>query len=237
MAARSMMIQARWNQVGMQNQGFMYAIMPGLRELYSDDESLMKSVACHEEPFNTHPYLAGVIVGASLNMEADGVPKNRIATMTRSAMGILGSLGDPFFWAAVAPLASALAALSAIMLNPWFGLLVFFAVYGYYEIPVRSGGVFLGYRMGEKAVALVARRLSARRAGPIRALAAFAAGILLPVASARYSASADTGIAVTVVTGLLALVGAEIVRRQWITGPALLIFSITGAVGAFMWMA
>jgi len=236
MATRSLMIQARWNQVGMQNQGFMYAIMPGLREIYDDDEALMKSAACHEEPFNTHPYLAPVIIGATLNMEENGVPKNRIATMKRSAMGILGSLGDPFFWAAAAPLASALAALFAVMFNPWAGLLVFFALYGYYELPVRSGGLFLGYRMGEKAVALVARRLSARRAGPIRALAAFAAGILLPVASARYSASTGTGIAVIVVTGLLALAGAEVVRRQWITAPALLVFSIAGAVGAFLWM-
>jgi len=53
---RQFLLQGCWNYEGMQNVGFAYAILPALREFYSNrPEEGLKAVKRHLEFFNTQP--------------------------------------------------------------------------------------------------------------------------------------------------------------------------------------
>jgi PTS system mannose-specific IID component len=156
---RSLLLQASWNFGRLQNVGFLFTMAPALRWLYQGDE-LERAFARHLEKFNTHPYLAGPILGVTLELEAkrkagkeDLVDVESFKEMT---MAPYGAMGDSFFWGAMRPLAAVLAlffALHGSMLAP----LVFILVFNIPHLWCRLLWFWKGYHQGLSMVQTIRR--------------------------------------------------------------------------------
>ncbi len=149
---RSFFFLAAHNYERMQNVGFGYAMMPALTRLY-EGERLRAAMTRHLEFFNSHPYMAGALLGASVKLEeevaAGHLPPERVQNFKRCLMGPLAAIGDNFFWASLRPFGAAWAiagVLSGILWAP----LAFLALYNVFHLTLRAYGVFAGYRHGER---------------------------------------------------------------------------------------
>ena len=82
--------------------GFAFAILPVLRELF-EGSKLDEAVRRHAEHFNAHPYLAGLALGATARLEADGSAPELMRRFKSAIKGPLGGMGDALMWAAWLP--------------------------------------------------------------------------------------------------------------------------------------
>lgn len=141
---RSMLIQACWNFENMQSVGFLYSILPGLREIYAHDPSALRDAAKrHMEFFNTHPYFSSPLIGMSLAMEDKArrgeISPGDINSAKVGLMGSLGAIGDSCFWGSLKPLASLIAVLLSL-LNPFLGLATLLILFNYFHLKTRIDG-------------------------------------------------------------------------------------------------
>ncbi|HAK60912.1 MAG TPA: hypothetical protein DCO77_11100 [Nitrospiraceae bacterium] len=157
---RALLIQASWSFDLLQSMGFAYAMLPVLRKLYPDKAEFASRLNLHTEYFNTQPYLASFILGAAVKMEEDrafGRNDNVDSAEMKSAlMAPLGAVGDGFFWAALKPFAATIA-VSLLIVGVWWAPLLYLLLYNVWHVGLRINLLFLGYRSGGDAVALIER--------------------------------------------------------------------------------
>ena len=133
---RSQFLQGSWNYERMQNGGWAYSLIPALKKLYPQREEASAALERHLEFFNTHPYIAALILGVTLALEeerANGVSIDDAAIqgVKVGMMGPLAGIGDPVFWFTVRPILGAIAASLATggsILAPLFFFLVWNAI-------------------------------------------------------------------------------------------------------------
>lgn len=151
MHLRSYFLLSCLNSERLMNIGFAYSIMPGLKNIYKKREELLNSAIRHLEFFNTHPYLACIILGAVIKEEQrlkEGICREEhISTLKRSCMGPLGAIGDVFFWATIRPLCSLFGA-SIFFFHPSLSIPLFLFLYNLFHIPTRCIGLKKGYKLG-----------------------------------------------------------------------------------------
>ncbi len=160
---RSLLLQAAWNFERLQNIGFAYCMEPALRELYPDPRERAAALRRHLELFNTHPYMAGYILGAALRAEEE-VAAGRLGGGQASALkqGLapaLAAVGDSFFWATLRPAAAVLAVAWLWMApSPWdlAAPLVFLAAYNLPGLWMRLHSLQAGYEKGDSVAVHVA---------------------------------------------------------------------------------
>lgn len=156
---RSILQQGSWNFERMQNLGFIYQLMPGLRRLYGLNPPA-EVLQRHTDYFNTHPYMASWIAGTVLRLEEKqlaGEPTPLDATAFRNmVMAPYAAMGDALFWGALRPLAAVVGLLLAIQGVIWapLALLVLFNLP---HLLCRCGGWLLGYRLELGSVELLQR--------------------------------------------------------------------------------
>lgn len=177
---RAFAVQGSWNYETLTGTGFAFVILPALRRIYADDrEGLEAALRRHEEPFNSHPYLAPVAVGAVIRMEEDGESPAVIDRFKAALRGSLGTLGDQLVWAGWRPVCL-LGALALLLLGaPWWGaVLTFLALYNIGHVAIMYWGLSLGLAEG--------RGVAERLQGPVRdtqprlmAVGAFLAGLVM----------------------------------------------------------
>jgi len=109
---RSLLIQGAWNYQGMQHLGFLWALLPALRDL--PEERRREALARAAGFYNAHPYFGGYLLGAVARLEAEGQGE-AAARLKKAALTPLGASGDRLFWAGLRPL-SGLAGLLALLL-------------------------------------------------------------------------------------------------------------------------
>jgi PTS system mannose-specific IID component len=160
---RSLLLQASWNFERMQNLGVLFVLAPALRRLYRG-EARAEAFRRHLGNFNTHPYLASPIFGASLALEEQ---------QARGEAGALGSdecrnmlmapfaaIGDALFWGGLRPLAAGIALLFAVRGSLWAPV-VFLLCFNLPHLWLRGVGLVWGYRLGISVVESLQRfRLS-----------------------------------------------------------------------------
>lgn len=228
MLARSFAVQGSFNYRTLIGTGFAYVLLPALRRTYAGRpaEELDAAVLRHQEPFNSHPYLVGVAVGAVARLEQEAAPAPVIDRFKGALRGSLGSLGDVLFWAGIRP-ASLLLALLIFALGapPWAAVLAFLLPYNVGHVATRVWGFRLGLRHGAGVAAglrgapLAEFGMSARRVG------AFLLGAFVPL----LAGGALTGVRalpIAVLVAAAALIGiarGEVVRVPAVVGLVLLI--------------
>ncbi len=206
---RSLLIQASWSFDRMQSLGFAYAIEPLLRRLYPDQEEYRSRLSLHMEYFNTQPYLAAFILGATARTEqerASGLNKAvDIQGLKSTLMAPLGALGDSFFWGALRPLA-AMIAVALLITGAWWAPLVFLVLYNIWHVGLRASVFVWGYRSAGDAVALMARYSFTKWARLFKAVSLAVIGGMVGMASLwrpELKLTASLPSAVNTVAGLM----------------------------------
>jgi mannose PTS system EIID component len=147
---RSFAIQGSWNYRNMIGGGFAFALLPVLRRLFEGDR-LEEALSRHCEHFNAHPYLAGLALGATARLEADGADAEVVRRFKTAIKGPLGALGDSLIWASWLP-TTALFGLIAHFLGaaPWVCVLLFLVPYNVGHLVLRAWGFQAGLRWGHE---------------------------------------------------------------------------------------
>jgi len=106
-------------------------------------------IARWSAPFNAHPFLAGLALGALVRMSQDGVPEETQRRFREAIRSPLGALGDGLIWAGWLP-ATALLAGSGVLLgaSPFWSLCLFLGLFNAVHLPLRAWGVRAGLRGG-----------------------------------------------------------------------------------------
>ena len=165
---RSLFIQSLWNFEGLQNMGFLFVIFPALKKLYPEKVKRKEVLLRHVEFFNTHPYMASMIVGLVAKMEQESsqkglVSSDEISTVKKNMAGPLAAMGDALFWGTFRPLVAIVTAgLMLFSFKVDFGInlillpIFFIVIYNLVNLPFRYWGILISYKMGGKIIGRVA---------------------------------------------------------------------------------
>jgi PTS system mannose-specific IID component len=164
---RSTFLQGSWNYERMQNGGYVYAMIPAIKKLYTTKEDQVQALERHLEFFNTHPYVASPIIGVNLALEEDRangaqVPDEAIQGVKVGMMGPLAGVGDPVFWFTVRPLLGALGA-SLAMGGSILGPILFFVLWNV----IRFGFMWYTQEFGYTTGTAITKDLSGGLLGKI----------------------------------------------------------------------
>ena len=151
---RSTFLQGSWNYERMQNGGWVFALIPAIKKLYTNKEDQIAALKRHLEFFNTHPYVASPVIGVTLALEEDkanGAPVDDAAIqgVKVGMMGPLAGVGDPVFWYTVRPILGALGA-SLAMGGSILGPILFFVLWNVIRWAFMWYTQEFGYRVGTK---------------------------------------------------------------------------------------
>jgi PTS system mannose-specific IID component len=154
---RSFLLQASWNFEKLQNLGFFYMILPGLRCIYGDE--IPGDVRQrHVSYFNTHPYFAPLVGGTVLRLEAKSFAGDALAvgseTYKSMVMAPFAAMGDALFWGGVRPLAALIGLMVASQGSLWAPV-VFLALFNVPHLLVRGSGLMLGYLKDLRSIEMV----------------------------------------------------------------------------------
>ena len=152
---RLLLLQASWNYQRMQGLGFLFALLPGLRKLYPE-EKLRDASVRHAGYFNTHPYLAPLVVGAVLKLEEERATYGEdrsidIDDFKEIVAAPYAAIGDALFWGGLRPLVAAVSLFFAIKGIIWAPL-IFLLLYNLVPFWFRIVFFEYGYRYGIQSV-------------------------------------------------------------------------------------
>jgi len=184
MFARSFAIQGSWNFRTLIGTGFAFVLLPALRAIYRDSpDQLAAAVERHSQIFNSHPYVAGIAVGAVARLEAEHADPDVIDRFKSAVRGSLGGLGDRLVWAGWRPVCALLALGLVFAGAPWWaGAAFFLASYNVGHIALRAWSFRLGLEHGRYVGERLRRSHIAEAQRALAGAGAFALGLVLPMA-------------------------------------------------------
>lgn len=191
---RTFFLQGVWNYDRMQNVGFAFSMKPALARLHGrEPASLREALLRHLEYFNTHPYMAAALLGASVRLEEQVASGDRrpdeVTSFKNGIMGSYGAIGDSFFWAALRPLGGVVAVALVLAGAGSAGPLLFVVGYDVIALAVRSYGYFGGVALGPMIVAKLARLDFAGATRRIKMAAAAVAGLAAALWAAWFTSA------------------------------------------------
>ncbi|MES2307140.1 MAG: PTS system mannose/fructose/sorbose family transporter subunit IID [Gemmatimonadota bacterium] len=189
---RLLAVQAAWTYERMSGIGVGHASAPLLRDLYatSSPEERRAAVARSAEFFNSHPYLAGVAVGAVVHAERERVPGAAIVRLRTALSGPLGALGDQLIWAGEVPVLIGLALAATPWLGAWTVVLVV-VIHNVLRLWLTAWGLDIGLREGLGVGAALQRSWLPQAAARAQSAAAFAVGLAIPIVAWQLLAGAS----------------------------------------------
>ena len=147
----SVFLQASFNYERMQGGGFTLAQLPCLEKIYKDDkEGLSAAMNDNLEFINTHPNLAGFLMGLLISLEEGKEDRKTIKGLKLALFAPIAGIGDAIFWFTLLPIVAGISA-SFAMAGSVIGPIIFFAVYATIFV-LRIAWTHLGYNLGVKAV-------------------------------------------------------------------------------------
>ena len=128
----------------------VFGIGPLLRKIYKDDD----------EYFNTMPWLANIVLGATLALEdKEGITSlDAVQNIKVSLMGPLAGIGDTLFWTLLPTIMGSIAGYMALEGNP-IGVILWLIV-NLIFICIRTQLMWIGYREGTKLITKVGSKLA-----------------------------------------------------------------------------
>jgi PTS system mannose-specific IID component len=208
-------IQGSWNYETLLGNGVGFCIEPALRLLPGGKHSpeFKAALARESKYFNAHPYFAAVAVGALARVELDLEPPERIERFRAALPGPLGSVGDRLIWAGWMPFCSLVAlAVFGVGGSPWEVVGTFLILYNVVHVGVRVWGLNTGWNHGLRVASALGHPILRRGPPHVARLAAFAAGIGLPLALSRVIGPGRAYTGIVLVAAIVG--GAVIVRLQ-----------------------
>lgn len=205
-------VQAAWTYERMAGIGVGHAAAPLLRSHYRDAPPAERraAVARSAEYFNSHPYLAGVAVGAVVRAERDGVPGVAISRLRTALSGPLGAMGDQLVWAGEVPALMGLA-LAAVPWIGWWTVPLLLVAHNAWRLWLTRWGLDIGLAEGLGVGAALQRSWLPRAASGAQRFGAFAVGLGVPILAGWVLA----GAAARQVWAILGLAALGVVLMRW----------------------
>jgi PTS system mannose-specific IID component len=202
-------VQAAWSYERMSGIGVGHAAAPLLRELYrgATPGQRRAAVARSAEYFNSHPYLAGVAVGAVVRAERDEVPGATISRLRTALSGPLGSLGDQLVWTGEVPALMGLA-LALLPVIGWWSVVLVLIVHNSLRLRLTLWGLDLGLAEGLRVGAALEKSGLPGFARRLQRVAAATVGMAIPVTAVWLLGEVPEASMLEV--GAVALVGAAL---------------------------
>jgi len=169
----------------MQNIGFVYSLLPGLKKLFPDD--INRAAGKYLPFFNTHPYMAPTVIGVFLNLEENGETET-IDKIKNTIPNTLAAIGDSFYWATVKPIFSLLV-LFSIILDRFLGIFLMLLLYNSAHLWVMIRGFHRAYSSGLAGALEIGRVLSIDRSKQLSSTIPLAAGMVLAALPGWHSMS------------------------------------------------
>ena len=211
MYMRLLAVQGSWNYETLNGTGIGFAMEPALRYLPGgiDGPAYRAALARESRYFNTHPYLAGVAVGALVRAELDGVDPVRIERFRTALAGPLGSVGDRLVWASWLPFCSLIAlCVYGAGGSPLWVVGTFLLLYNVGHLSLRAWGLQIGLSRGLNVASALGNPILRKGPQYIGSAAALVAGLALPLALQRVVGPGRVlagGIIVAAMIGILLL--------------------------------
>lgn len=144
------MAQGTWNYATYVAGGLTYSLLPLLERIHAGDPvGLRSALARHLRPFNAHPYLLPLAVGALARVEYEGEDPERIERFRMALSSSLGAVGDRVVWQAWRPFWLLAAVLAySLGLGPWMAVLLFLLPYNAGHVALRAWGLRRGWEEG-----------------------------------------------------------------------------------------
>lgn len=212
---RLLAVQASWNYERMTGLGMGYAAEPLLEDLKSVDPARHAEAQIRSaEYFNSHPYLAGLALGALVRAEYDQVPGPQISRLRTALTSPLGALGDQLFWAGLVPALMSASIVAVVYGAGLWALLAAVIVYNICRLTTGVWALRTGLAHGAKVGGAIGTSWLPGAAQRVGLAAGLLVGIALPLASAWLLESSSTWelpvVAATITLGLIA---------AWTLGP------------------
>jgi PTS system mannose-specific IID component len=111
---RSLFLQTLWNFERMQNVGFAFSIVPLLKHLSLSPETFRRMLRRQLQFFNTHPYLAPIVMGVVYEKEKARPNRHEeedttVSVLKESMASAFGAVGDHVIWGTWRPFCAVVA--------------------------------------------------------------------------------------------------------------------------------
>lgn len=156
---RCFAIQGSWNYRTLIGGGLAYAMLPLLMRVHAGNPvALRESLLRHAAPFNAHPYLSAMAVGALSRLEHERVEAGTIERFRTALRAPLGALGDRAVWAGWRPfcLLGTVVAFG-LGLEAWKAVLLFLVTYNAGHLWLRAWAFRRGWEAGLEVGAVLSR--------------------------------------------------------------------------------
>lgn len=214
---RLLALQGSWNYETLNGTGLGFAMEPALSRLPGgrDGPAYRTALARQSRYFNTHPYLAGVAVGALTRAELEGVDPQRIERFRTALPGPLGSVGDRLVWASWLPFCS-LVALGVYGTggSPLAVVGTFLLLYNAGSFALRAWALHVGLSRGLNVASALGNPVLRRGPQFIAYGAAFVAGFALPMALQRITGPGRALAGAIVATSLVGILILAVLRER-----------------------
>ena len=177
---RSLSIQASRNSWRMQNLGFAYAMIPIIRQQGKTQNQIALMLTRYLQPFNTHPYMSGPIIGTVAKLEEGGSHEKCCGEpdkLKKALMAPYAAIGDALFWGALKPFAAVCSVVVALQ-GCFIAALLFLLLFNSFHIWIRLTGLAAGYRMGKGGIDYIRKMNLPQLSRRIRWLSVIILGIL-----------------------------------------------------------
>ncbi len=242
-----------FSQEHMQTFGYMWSMLPIIKELYATKEEQCEKMTAYYPFFNTEPQIGCIVVGITAGLEearangAEGIDDEMINGIRAGLMGPLAGIGDSLIVGTYIPILLGIAlglAEGGSVLGPLFYIVVWNVTSTWFQHFVYMKGYELGgsaveLLVGEKATAF---RESVIVMGQVivGAMAASWVSVTTPIVIAKDSTGADVllqakldGAFPGVLTCLFVLFAWWLMAKKNVTPiKVLLLFVVIGFVGS-----
>ncbi len=173
--------------------GMGYAAEPLLEDLQASDPARHAAAAVRSAGFfNSHPYLAGIALGALVRAEYDQVPANQLERLRAALPSPLGALGDQLFWVGLVPSVMSLIMLGLAAGVGWWVLPAGLLGFNLFRIATGVWGLHTGLRSGAQVGAAIGDSWLPRWTPRFGRMALLLVGAALPVVAAVELGGATT---------------------------------------------
>jgi len=175
-----------WNYERMQNVGFAFSIKPFINFLYKDKIKQGERLKVHFGFFNTHPYLANLLIGIVMRLEEKyyngEISSDEVVRTKTMLAGPVAALGDRLIWSTWRVFCGIVAVTLFLFAGKngfWYNVDIKFVVilylllYNLFHIPIRLFSIYWGYKYSSDVIqrlskfSLQTRVLELRRIGII----------------------------------------------------------------------
>jgi len=229
---RSFYIQAVWTPERMLGLGYCFCLVPFIKKAFSKSEERAIFLKRNLQFFNTHPYMAAWIMGASIRLEEQSIEEGKfdakqLDRFKKRMSESLAAIGDQLFWGKLKPIAAVLG-LGLTLYNKVLGLCVFLFLYNLPHFYMRIMGLLRGYKLGFDLTKVVTLSKYRRVFESLDKFAALSTGVLITLLGfSDFVTSFPEGAAF--LTGLLLML---VLLKLNVSVPVALIVLILGSAVA-----